>query len=57
VRTRIWAEVSLETIAHNFRLLSDRYGDVAAVVPVPASGVLLLSGLMGLTAAGRRRPR
>ena len=38
MQNRVWAEVSLEAIAHNFRLLRARYRDVAAVVKANAYG-------------------
>ena len=55
MQTRIWAEVSLEAIAHNFRLLSARYGDVAAVVKANAYGHGLVPVARACAAAGAQR--
>jgi alanine racemase len=55
VRTRVWAEVSLEAVAHNFRLLSARYGDVAAVVKANAYGHGLVPVARACVAAGATR--
>ncbi len=55
MRTRIWAEVSLEAIAHNFRLLSARYGDVAGVVKANAYGHGLIPVARACVAAGAKR--
>ena len=55
MQNRIWAEVSLETIAHNFRLLSARYGDVAAVVKANAYGHGLVLVTRACVSAGATR--
>jgi alanine racemase len=55
VQTRLWAEVSLETIATNYRLLSSLYGDVAAVVKANAYGHGLVPVAHACVAAGARR--
>jgi alanine racemase len=55
VQNRVWAEVSLEAIAHNFRLLSARYGDVAAVVKANAYGHGLVPIARACVAAGASR--
>ncbi|WP_309713295.1 alanine racemase, partial [Armatimonas sp.] len=55
MQNRVWAEVSLEAIAHNFRLLSARYGDVAAVVKANAYGHGLVPVARACVAAGASR--
>ncbi|MBB6052140.1 alanine racemase [Armatimonas rosea] len=55
MRTRVWAEVSLEAIALNFRLLTARYGDVAAVVKANAYGHGLVPVARACVAAGAQR--
>lgn len=55
VRTRIWAEVSLEAVAHNFCLLRERFGDVAAVVKANAYGHGLVPVARACVAAGAQR--
>ncbi|WP_395092426.1 alanine racemase [Armatimonas sp.] len=55
MQNRVWAEVSLEAIAHNFRLLSARYGDVAAVVKANAYGHGLVPVARACVSAGAKR--
>nr|WP_309698095.1 alanine racemase [Armatimonas sp.] len=55
MQNRVWAEVSLEAIAHNFRLLSARYRDVAAVVKANAYGHGLVPVARTCVSAGAKR--